>query len=201
MVSTWVEGDTAAAVWDILRPHDLKHIADDLRGQWEALRRQTECAAHPICSAAGGTIVDARVPWIAEERPRVFDDCRVFAEEVWLGLDQDIPYRNALRMDMETVLNTVYPISFCHGDLLPKNLIFPGGLEKWREGRSRICLIDWEQSGWFPVYWDALKATWLEDDPESQYTKLMRPVFGGEEIQKAIDADWQWRSRSNIQIL
>ncbi|KAJ7752833.1 hypothetical protein DFH07DRAFT_694746, partial [Mycena maculata] len=170
MVSTWVDGDSTADVWDVLQPTDLKRMADDLQDQWQALQSQTENQRHPICSAAGGTIVDARVPWIAEERPQVFHDCCVSATEVWLGLDYDIPSGQALRKDMQTVLDTVYHISFCHGDMLPKNFISPGGLARWQEGGSRVCFIDWEQAGWLPIYWDALKTTWVEDDTNSEYT-------------------------------
>ncbi|KAI0369972.1 hypothetical protein BV20DRAFT_912680, partial [Pilatotrama ljubarskyi] len=61
-------------------------------------------------------------------------------------------------------------------DVLPKNLILPGGSDKWRAGSTQLYLIDWEFAGWTPLPWEALKATWLVVDPEEDdwYDMMMR---------------------------
>ena len=88
------------------------------------------------------------------------------------------------------------PNVFCHGDILRKNLILPGGLQRWRSGATVVCLIDWEYARWMPLPWDALKATWMTYGPEDEWFQMMKVVFP--EAHAELEADWLWRSRSKI---
>ncbi|KAI0670468.1 hypothetical protein C8Q78DRAFT_992038 [Trametes maxima] len=99
------------------------------------------------------------------------DECRMVAEirtqlthlkahAVWLGLD--FPRNaNTLRPVVRPLIERLdgAPAVFCHGDILPKNLMLPGGFEKWRLGTAPLALIDREYAGWPPAPWEALKAT------------------------------------------
>ncbi|KAL6301758.1 hypothetical protein BKA93DRAFT_738227, partial [Sparassis latifolia] len=155
LLTTWVEGDCAADVWDDLTPLDKQRIAEDLRHQFGSMRLQTRCPNHRIiCNASGGPIDDPRVPWVAQENLRTFSSCQQFAEEVPFIERNDVP------------------IIFSHGDLLPKNIIFPESLSRWRLGHGTICIIDWEYTGWMPEYWDPLKATWLECEPDTEWSQI-----------------------------
>jgi thiamine kinase-like enzyme len=78
-------------------------------------------------------------------------------------------------------------------------MIFPGGLNHWRSGGERICIIDWEYAGWMPNYWDALKATWTQWEPDTEWLQIMRTVFP--DCIEELETDWQWRSRSGITII
>ena len=199
MVSTWILGDCVSDVWDSLTATDKIRFEQDLREQCDALRSQTQTLEHAIFSAAGGPVVDYRVPWLLDN-PREFRTCQEFASQVWLGMDHNTPARMALRPVMLPIMQrTDVYISLCHGDLFAKNMIFPGGLDNWRAGRSRLCLIDWEQAGWMPVYWDALKATWMEMDKDTEWFNMARRIFP--DFTDVLDADWEWRSRSKFQIL
>ena len=55
--------------------------------------------------------------------------------------------RSCLRDDHQIVLS--------HGDLNPKNIIL---LDEQDGSVSISGIIDWEMGGWYPEYWDALKA-------------------------------------------
>ncbi|KIM39640.1 hypothetical protein M413DRAFT_194449 [Hebeloma cylindrosporum] len=200
MVSTWISGDCILDVWDSLSDTDKGMVVKDLQGQCKALRHGTQTLDRVISNAAGGGVADFRVPWISD-KPRTFADCREFGQEVWIGMDHDmVPARVALRPIMLPIINrSNVPVSLCHGDIAPKNMIFPGGLKDWRAGRTRICLIDWEQAGWMPVYWDALKATWMELERDTEWFEMARHIFP--EDRDILDADWEWRSRSGITII
>jgi hypothetical protein len=50
-----------------------------------------------------------------------------------------------------------------------------------------------------PVYWDALKATWMESEWDTEWFEMARCIFP--EDRDILDADWEWRSRSGITIL
>lgn len=91
------------------------------------------------------------------------------------------------------------PIIFTHGDILPRNLILPISLDHWRATREPICIIDWETAGWMPLYWEALKATWLDHEEGTPWTNIIRDIFP--ECLEELDADWRWRYESNETIL
>lgn len=55
--------------------------------------------------------------------------------------------RSCLRDDHQIILS--------HGDLNPKNIIL---LDEQDGNVSISGIIDWEMGGWYPEYWDALKA-------------------------------------------
>lgn len=46
-------------------------------------------------------------------------------------------------------------IKFTHGDLHRSNTIVTGS-----EPRHVVGIVDWEQAGWLPEYWEARKARW-----------------------------------------
>ncbi|KAF8532604.1 kinase-like domain-containing protein [Gautieria morchelliformis] len=194
LLTTWVEGDRMGQVWDELTPCDKEKIVNDLRHQLGSMRLQTRSTTVLICNASGGSISDPRVPWVAREDPRTFSNHKEFAEEVWPG---DREYLRSILTPV-TERNDI-PIVFSHGDILPKNLIFPGSLDHWRSGRVPICIIDWEYAGWMPAYWDALKMTWMECERDTEWLQMARGVFP--ECETELDADWEWRSRSRITIL
>lgn len=203
LLTTWIDGQTMGEVWDHLSASDQTAIASDLGDQLRAMRVQTVTVsrgAQLICNASSGPVSDPRIPWVAEENARTFSCPQAFAAEVWTGLDWACN-RPTLQPRLRPLIERDVPVVFTHGDLLPKNLVFPGGLGHWRAGLSRICLLDWEYAGWMPVYWDALKMTWLEYDEErdGEWLRMARAVFP--ECEAELEADWEWRTRSTVLIL
>ncbi|CAA7269004.1 unnamed protein product [Cyclocybe aegerita] len=197
ILSTWVEGDCCADVWERLTPLDKEKIVEDMRSQYSALQQQTSTRHRTICNASGGAIQDPRVPWI-DDNPRTFPSYREFMEQVWLGLN----FRNnhTLAQSIARLIERDnVPIVFSHGDALPKNLILPGGLDLWRRERPPLYIIDWEYAGWMPLPWEALKATWLVFDKEEDCYKMMVEVFP--DSREELAADWEWRTRSGIPIV
>ncbi|KAG2153910.1 protein kinase subdomain-containing protein PKL [Suillus clintonianus] len=190
LLTTWVEGDCAGD----------ERLAHDLRSQLGSMRLQTRSyELRAICNASGGPVDDPRIPWVARENLRTFPSSQDFVAEVWTGLDWPMNRDTLQPLLRPLIERDGVPIVFSHGDLLPKNLIFPGGLNHWRSGGEKICIIDWEYAGWMPIFWDALKATWLEGEPDTEWLQMMRTIFP--ECIEELDADWQWRSRSRVTIL
>ena len=196
---TWVDGDCCADIWDTLTPIDKTRIVSELRAQIGAMRQQTAGRSRSICATSGDFVSDPRIPWL-REKPCIFSTPSDFFKQVWIGLD--FPH---LRETVKPIIQPLVdrhdtPIVFCHGDILPKNLILPGGLTRWRSRSTPVCLIDWEYSGWMPLPWEALKATWLVcDRDEEEWYRLMQDVFPESEAE--LEADWLWRTKSNIPIL
>ncbi|KAF7798696.1 hypothetical protein EIP86_009920 [Pleurotus ostreatoroseus] len=199
MISTWVEGQRLGDVWDDMTIEDKEQLASDLHQQFSTLRSHTMSTTHPICNAAGGPIDDPRIPWVTQKAPRIFNSCPEFAQEVWIGLNGP-RNRDTLRPILQPLIDRQnVPVVFSHGDLVLRNVIVPGGLLWWRTRTERVCLVDWEFAGWMPTYWDPLKATWLDFEEDSEWKQIVRHVFP--DCVTELDADWEWRSRSNITII
>lgn len=74
------------------------------------------------------------------------------------------PFRSQLPDDSDII--------FTHGDLHPSNIIITS--------THHICgIIDWEQSGWLPAYWEARKAQygWFESEWSQVYLPLILNQF------------------------
>jgi aminoglycoside phosphotransferase (APT) family kinase protein len=63
-------------------------------------------------------------------------------------------------------------IKFTHGDLHRSNIIVTPS----RPYRA-LAIVDWEQSGWLPAYWEARKAQYTADRQEEWTTKYLPIVL------------------------
>ena len=60
------------------------------------------------------------------------------------------------------------PTMFSHGDLQPENILIDGG--------HLSGIIDWENAGWYPYFWNDYMAT-LKWDPKGQWEKVVLPIM------------------------
>ena len=84
----------------------------------------------------------------------------------WPGADPaeiPDPYRQALPDDSNIV--------FTHSDLHPSNILVSP-----EKPRSIVSILDWQQSGWYPDYWEFCKAEYTAD-PVSDWVKKYIPQF------------------------
>ncbi|KAK0197962.1 hypothetical protein F5146DRAFT_1017626, partial [Armillaria mellea] len=120
------------STWSNLTACYKTRLVYDLQEQLHALRRDSE-GPHVICNASGGPVNDYRVPWIEQENPRTFTDCREFAAEAWIGLSKRAQItppafnRSQRRGDL-----------FLSSGSLAEKLIVTGGLDTWRAGPKAI---------------------------------------------------------------
>ncbi|KAF5025168.1 hypothetical protein F66182_2744 [Fusarium sp. NRRL 66182] len=80
-------------------------------------------------------------------------------EQHWPGYaEEDIPdpYRRLLPDDS--------PVVFTHSDLHPSNIMVTEGSSPCRV----VALIDWQQAGWYPDYWEFCKAEFTAE-PRSEW--------------------------------
>lgn len=193
LLTTWVPGTPFNEAWKDVTPEDKTMFVEQLRAEIHKMREQTATDSHIICHADGSVVHDPRLPWVTREDPRVFTSCREFFEQVWINLDDKPRYGGPLRPAIQPLIDrTDRAIVFTHGDILARNIVIPGGLEEWRKKRSKICLIDWQNAGWFPLEWDAVKATTLCLGRNAWF-KLMLEVFP--ESRAEIEGEEEWQDR------
>lgn len=52
------------------------------------------------------------------------------------------------------------PVVFTHADLSRKNIMVAKDEQDPTAARRVVAVVDWHQSGWYPVDWEWLKAQW-----------------------------------------
>lgn len=120
---TWMDGKCLNDIWDELKPSDMKLIAHQLREQIGCMRQETISYTHAICNAVGGPISDPRIPWFQEDGPRVLSSTKEFFEQVWIGLDFPRLSQTLKPLIQPLIERNDVPVVFCHGDILPKNIL------------------------------------------------------------------------------
>lgn len=77
-------------------------------------------------------------------------------------------------------------IKFTHGDLHRSNIMITPS-----KPRRVLALVDWEQSGWLPEYWETRKAQYTVDSKEwSRYLPIILDQYAS-----TADA-WDWYTSS-----
>ncbi|CAK7227452.1 hypothetical protein SCUCBS95973_006548 [Sporothrix curviconia] len=175
-----LEGETLEDCWDDLSSDDKRIVCEQLRGfvaTWRRLPQTLFASESFIGNVAGGSLLD----WIfvnscaPEEEPFAsvseFHDFYTTAYgparlDEWRGRSPH-PFRDKLLDDV--------PIVFTHADLHPSNIMLAprrswsgtpeeGNKQKDEQeigpGPRVIGIIDWQQSGWYPAYWEYNKARW-----------------------------------------
>lgn len=67
----------------------------------------------------------------------------------FLGADATQQFHNACHIELSGDM----PIVFTHNDLCPPNILLSPG-----ENTKVVAIIDWNQSGWLPWYWESCKS-------------------------------------------
>lgn len=77
---------------------------------------------------------------------------------------------------------------FSHSDLQRKNVI----VHRDKSQGLRVSLIDWEEAGWFPAYWEyftALQGVQWEDDWSQRIEEILEPWLSEAAVMKMVYQD------------
>lgn len=118
---------------------------------------------------------------------REFHDFTQFVAAYWLPMEKrpPEPYRD--------MLPDTARICLTHGDLNLANILIVRSLDETRVTVSGI--VDWEQAGWYPEYWEYCKAMivgpygekWREDGHVNIALQAYEQEF------EAFEEYWSWR--------
>lgn len=149
---TYVSGVSLDTIWPELDEKQKKHIASELNEILERMR-QRRCPPGAALGGVGGEgCKDAR------RHTRTCQD-QLFSTKDFVDFFFSNPhfgghiYVNFLRKFWQTQDTSVV---FTHGDLHPSNIM----VEERDDGYHRVTgLIDWERSGYYPDWFECVKAT------------------------------------------
>lgn len=160
IVMEYIEGDVLRDVWDEMPDYEKDGIIMQLRGYMEELRSikgefigsvdQTSCQ-DPIFTGD----LDSFGPYADEG---AFHEGIVRAVEIseegpWVR--QTAGFVRALPQNHEIVLT--------HSDFTPRNILVRGG--------KVVGIIDWEMAGFFPAYWEYVKALYYPNWESKWYSE------------------------------
>ncbi|KAI7196419.1 hypothetical protein KC363_g886 [Hortaea werneckii] len=158
-----ISGDPLSKRWDSLSPDEKLSISEQLKSMvatWQGLKRH-DCPAsnQPLLSQLGGQALRDIMFHDGENYPagpfesvREFNDAFARLAHPTAAVDDIDPRKTFVEL---RGLTDDRPAVFAHADLDLSNIL----TSKIDEGSARVkAIIDWHQAGWYPQYWDWLKA-------------------------------------------
>ncbi|KAE8352475.1 kinase-like protein [Aspergillus coremiiformis] len=165
LLMTCVPGRPIGQVMDAMSDEQVKQAVNDLKNYILELREiRNNTGEFRICNSQGGGILDWRIPDSQREelRFRSEDDFNKYLTHLFV---EEIRKRAAKSHD------THHEIFFTHGDLNPRNILAENG---------RISgIVDWENAGWFPEYWEYTKAHYSVRSLRRWLADFIDEVFEG----------------------
>lgn len=163
-------GQTLLAAWPKLTESEKQDILSDLRIQFDELRQLS--SPNYFGSFGKRKLLDG-IFWTEEPDPSVngpFDSEETLNE----AMMRKYSYNGGPHYRMEYLRKCLplifqgHKATFTHGDLQRKNIMIREKIQQDEE-RPRVVVIDWEKSGWYPVYWEYCLAVcalrWDDDWP------------------------------------
>ncbi|KAF4615822.1 hypothetical protein D9613_012437 [Agrocybe pediades] len=144
IVQDRVPGNVLQDVWSTLSAEDRQSLMEQLRGYVRQLRSLEPPHPGKVEAVDGSTIIDDRL-FLHEHGP--FNSPEEFNTYIYHDYVRDHPesYPDLVE-PLKKIAGRSWKTKFSHGDLGMHNIM-------WKDGRI-TAIIDWENSGWFPEYWE-----------------------------------------------
>ncbi|KAL1297356.1 hypothetical protein AAFC00_004897 [Neodothiora populina] len=148
-----IHGETLRVAWPSLTEDNKLSIQSDLRQIIMRLRRITQDAPPVIASVNRGTVQDRFFKTDYEAGP--FFNIKSFNDWVFAAATRQRPGPEGISgLDLPEMYRNLLPdtgsVYFTHGDLTLGNIM----VSKKSGYQTIEAIIDWEQAGWYPEYWE-----------------------------------------------
>lgn len=176
LLMTSVPGTDLGSLLHRLSDAEVAQAAEDLKRHLAQLRRIPKLFSPEsvICNAAGQGVYDYRINYSTDRDDLKFDSEAKFNEY----LLQDVP--DTLHEKAALSHSIPHRIVFTHGDLNMRNILIDKG---------RIsAIVDWENAGWFPEYWEYTKILYLFSRNTDRYLNdIVDKALGGYEKELEVE--------------
>ncbi|KAI1124789.1 kinase-like protein [Nemania abortiva] len=185
-----IDGPTLGKAWPLLSQEEKKSICGQLSQIVASLRRIQQHSSYPfIGSINSGQVQDIYFRCGHEAGP--FLNVSDFNNWVQLAALPMIPISKRPPDPYRHLLPDKCSIHFSHGDLNLENII----ISNTQGSRRIIGILDWEQAGWYPEYWEYCKlimgARYSHEWRKSGWAELIMAPYKEECI--ALSEYWMWR--------
>ncbi|RSL48263.1 hypothetical protein CEP54_013028 [Fusarium duplospermum] len=153
LFTTFIPGLDLDKVWPRLNRNQKQNITDQLGVLFSQLRSLPYLAPTPLGDVQGGDgCRDLRRDLRISTEPITTD--KEFQDFIFSG--SRTASASYIRLLRGLMPESAAKIVFTHGDLRPPNIIVQEGEDgQWQV----VSVIDWELSGFYPEYWECIKAT------------------------------------------
>ena len=152
LFTTFMGSHNLKDIWPQLDECQKRDVSTQLDSIISQLRSLPRAHNTSFGSIASGRCVDARRGTRISQHP--ITSCEQFEDFIFSGTR----YATSAYIEFLRMFKTGVPAAcvFTHGDLHPGNII----VEQDEEGGWKVAgIIDWERSGFYPAYWEAVKMT------------------------------------------
>ena len=199
IVMEFIEGVTLRKAWKTLTSAQRARIMHTLVGYIHQLRALPQPPPPPSSNLP-------RTGWIGSASCRGFSDMLAYSNYTPIG---PLPnqaawhdwrlslYRFALSnpssaarlAQIRKEFREDDPIVFTHGDLSMLNIMVRVDGDRPEDARI-TAVIDWEQAGWRPIYWEGVKCLWMESKPD--WVQFIR---------EALNAGYAWVEQLEVELV
>lgn len=170
LLTTTVPGFPLGHCIEVMSDEELETLSQDLGAPLATIRTISRPKNWPpISSATGGSCFDHRInAALSVEHRQGTDFVGPFRSE------RDFNSHLRCGAIPDVVHKTGHEVVFTHGDLNMRNII----METCADGDFRLSgVVDWENSGWFPEYWEYTKAHFATR-LNRRWLNVVETVFG-----------------------
>ncbi|KAJ5081959.1 Aminoglycoside phosphotransferase [Penicillium argentinense] len=169
----YLHAQTLEQAWDVMEPAERVSVCSELRTIFDNLRQLEQGPEDRfIGNIVRSSLYDRAIHVESMSEAGPFNSVQEFHD--WFTFLHRRPMPNPYSVPIEPFRHDLpddCPIKFTHGDLHRSNILIT---------QSRpyhiVAIIDWEQSGWLPAYWEARKAQFTADRNED-WSKVYLPMI------------------------
>lgn len=148
---TFIPGQDLEKVWPQLDNHQKQSITNQLGPLFHQLRSIPYQSSTALGGVGGDGCKDQRRYLRTSTKPITTDE--EFQDFILSGSSASVSFN---RLISDLVPESTVKIVFTHGDVRPANIMVQQDEGKsWRV----VSIVDWEMSGFYPDYWECIKAT------------------------------------------
>lgn len=164
-----IKGRTLEEAWPTMTTTDKERIADQAAGYLLQLRK---LQSPQMQSLAGGPVYDAFLDMGSDmytSHGPISSDNGLW-EDMAAGLAR-LPEK--ARAGLRRRMPTISPFTFTHGDLTNVNIMV-------NDDGNLAGIIDWEWSGFFPVWWEFAVSSMAHSQSDAEWKALLRGRMGNQ---------------------
>ncbi|KAF8068745.1 hypothetical protein FPV67DRAFT_1668818 [Lyophyllum atratum] len=184
LVSDLIEGEMLLECWDKQSPFMKFRIACTMRRYLSQLRSlQNTMPGRPEDHVVDGRLFEHQAHGPFQSLYHFQSWCEMIAMTGWCSVAAH--FRNVGRLaklKSQPVVGEPWDLVYAHGDLNLSNIILSKNGVLW--------IIDWQESGFFPSWFDGVSMASYEEAPQSWH--FLRPFMAGKESDNKYDNLWSF---------
>ncbi|KAH7134329.1 kinase-like domain-containing protein [Dactylonectria macrodidyma] len=168
-----VPGITLEQSWETLSERDRTAVCEELGGmvrEWRGLARLDD--SDPLIGHVGNQpLLDTIFTRASSPTAGPFHSVSEFHDWFTSTIGPKETHCSKTPHPYRSFLPDDVPIVFTHGDLHPSNIVISPG-----PNPKIAAVVDWQQAGWYPAYWEYCKARWTTRIGD-EWERVYLPMF------------------------